>query len=168
MRFPKRNWQFLFLSFLCCCKWNRKKKKWKKTKKTYNNWFLGGYPKMRRWKKVDFWQKLPDTIFASGREKNAHFRAQYLFWPQTVFCAKSMKTRKNHETSGFSGNWPKPKKTPFVWKRCFFSMGEKVFFTNCVFAKLCSSANTIFIAFSAKSSSCSKNMYVEKQKIYEK
>ena len=40
--------------------------------------------------------------------------------------------------------------------------------TNCVFEKLCSSENPIFIVLSAKHSSCNKKRYVEKQKIYEK
>ena len=42
--------------------------------------------------------------------------------------------------------------TPFFGKRCFFDMGEKVGFTNCVFEKLCFPENTIFIVFSAKHS----------------
>ena len=41
-------------------------------------------------------------------------------------------------------------------------MGEKLGFTNCVFEKLCSSENTIFIVFSAKHSSCNKKAVVEK------
>ena len=43
-----------------------------------------------------------------------------------------------------------------------FGMGEEVFFTNRVFEKLCSAENVIFIVFSAKHSSCGKNMHVEK------
>ena len=43
-------------------------------------------------------------------------------------------------------------------------MAEKEFFTNC---KLCSSENTTFIVSSAKHSSCSKKMYVQKRKMYE-
>ena len=49
----------------------------------------------------------------SGREKNADFRAHYLFW-QKNFWTKTVKTKKNYKTSGFSGNCPKPKMTPFL------------------------------------------------------
>ena len=33
------------------------------------------------------------TLFVSGREKNAHFRAHYLFWP-IFFCPKQCKPGK--------------------------------------------------------------------------
>ena len=50
-----------------------------------------------------------------------------------------------------------------------FYMAEKVGFASCVFDKLCSSENTIFIVFSAKQSSCNKKLHVEKKtKFYEK
>ena len=51
----------------------------------------------------------------------------------------------------------------FSLTKVFFGMGEKVVFTNCIFEKLCSPENTIFIVFSAKHSSCSK-MYVKNGK----
>ena len=52
---------------------------------------------------------------------------------------------------------------------CFFDMGEKVGFTNCVFVHLCSSENIIFILFSAKHSTSNSKMYLEKKtKMYEK
>ena len=92
------------------------------------------------------------TLFVSGREKKRAFSctlsvlAKNFFWPKTV------QTRKNYKNSGFSGNCPKAKMTPFFGKRCFFDMGEKVGFTNCVFEKLCFPENTIFILFSAKHS----------------
>ena len=41
-------------------------------------------------------------------------------------------------------------------------MGEKVGFTNCVFEKLCSSENTIFIAFSENTAVAIIKLYVEK------
>ena len=47
-------------------------------------------------------------------------------------------------------------------------MGEQVGFTNCVFEKLCSSENTIFIVLSANTAVAKMKLYVEKQKIYEK
>ena len=41
-------------------------------------------------------------------------------------------------------------------------------FTNCVFEELCFPESPFLIVFSAKHSSCSKKMYVEKTKNYEK
>ena len=70
---------------------------------------------------------------------------QNFFWP------KKVQSRKNYKNSGFSGNWPKPKMTPFFEKGVFWH-GWKVGFTNCVFEKLCFPENTIFIVFSAKHS----------------
>ena len=53
--------------------------------------------------------------------------------------------------------------TPFFGKSCFFDMGEKVGFTNCVFEKVCFSENTIFIVFPAKHSfSKTKNCMLKK------
>ena len=40
----------------------------------------------------------------------------------------------------------------------FFGLGEKVFFTDCVFEKLCFSENIICVVFSAKHSSCNKSL----------
>ena len=55
------------------------------------------------------------TLFVSGREKkNAHFRAHCLFWPKIVFGPKQCKPGKTIKNSGFSGNCPKPKMTPFL------------------------------------------------------
>ena len=34
------------------------------------------------------------TLFVSGREKNAHFRAHYLFWPKIFFGPKQCKPGK--------------------------------------------------------------------------
>ena len=47
-------------------------------------------------------------------------------------------------------------------------MGEKVGFTNCVFEKLCSSENTSFIVFAAKTAVAVKLHVEKKQKINEK
>ena len=90
------------------------------------------------------------TLFVSGREHTICF-GQKCFWPKTV------QTRKHYKNSGFNGNCPKPKMTPFFGKKVFVDMGEKVGFTNCVFGKLCFSENTIFIVFSEKHSSCNTN-----------
>ena len=61
-------------------KQNQKKKtKWKRPKKPIKIvFFKGGHPKKRRTKK-----KINClTLFVSGRAKNAHFHAHYLFWPK--------------------------------------------------------------------------------------
>ena len=85
------------------------------------------------------------TLFVSGREKNTHFRARYLFGKKN-FWPKTVQTRKHYKNCGFSGNCPKPKMTLFLEKGVVFDMGEKVGFTDCVFEKLCFSENTIFIS----------------------
>ena len=58
--------------------------------------------------------------------------------------------------------------TPVFGKRCFFEMGEKVGFTNCVFEKLCVFLKTLFYSVSEKHSSCKTNTVCKKQKIDEK
>ena len=60
-----------------------------------------------------------------------------------------MKTRKNYENSGFSGNGPKSKMTPFL-RKVFFDMGETWGCTNCVFLKLCSSEKNYFYSVFSK------------------
>ena len=93
------------------------------------------------------------TPFVSGREKN-HFRAHYLFWPK-FFLDQNSVNQENYKNSGFSRNCPEPRMTPFSLKRCFFDMGEKVGFTNCVFERLCFFFffwKHYFIVFSAKHS----------------
>ena len=89
----------------------------------------------------------------SGREKNAHFRAHYLFWPKLFFGPKQCKAGSTIKI-GVSAEIAKKKKQndTFFGKRVFFDMVEKVGFTNCVFEKLCFPENTIFIVFSAKHS----------------
>ena len=74
-----------------------------------------------------------------GENKNAHFRCNYLFWPN-FFWTKTVQSRKNYKNRGFSGNCPKPKMTPFLWKRCFLTWLKKrvlltVFLKSCVFLK---------------------------------
>ena len=103
-------------------------------------------------KKNGFLAKIAWHHLCQEGRKNAHFRAHYLFWPMFFLDQNSVKQEKLYKNRGFSGNCPKPKMTPFLWKRCFFDMVEKVGFTNCVFEKLCFPENTIFIVFSAKHS----------------
>ena len=65
-----------------------------KGQKTYKNCvFLGGNPKMRKMKKSIF-SKNCLTLFVSGTEKNRHFRAHYLFWPQNFFDQNSENQEK--------------------------------------------------------------------------
>ena len=45
-------------------------------------------------KKMDFLQKLVDTIYVRKGEKNAHFCAHYLFWPKILFGPKQCKPGK--------------------------------------------------------------------------
>ena len=41
-------------------------------------------------KNMDFCQKLPDTICVRKGEKNAHFRAHYLFWRKPFLAQNSV------------------------------------------------------------------------------
>ena len=129
--FRKENCIFYFCLFYVGER--EKKTKWKKQKTFQNIIFWGGPPKMR---------EMFLTLLVSGREKHAYFRAHYCFG-QSFWGPKQSKTGKTIN-SGFSG-------------KCPLGTGEKVVFTHCVFEKLCSSENTIFMVFSAKHSSCSKN-----------
>ena len=81
------------------------------------------------------------TLFVSGREKNAFLYTLSVL--TKFFGVQNSQSRKDNTNSGFSGNCPKPKMTPFFEKGAFFGMGEKVDFTNCVFEKLCSSENIV-------------------------
>ena len=98
-----------------------------------------------------FLQKLPDTICVRKGEKNAHFRAHYLFWPKFFFGPKQCKAGKTIKIV-VSADIGQNQKWHLFWEKLFFDMGEKVGFTNCVFEKVCFSENTIFIMFSAKHS----------------
>ena len=119
-------------------------------------------------KKWIFLQKLADTICVRKGERNAHFRAHYLFWPKTFFGPKQCKPWKTIKIVVSAEIAQKQKWHLFLEKGVFFDMGEKVGFTNCVFEKLCFPENTIFIVFSAKHSfSKTKTVCWIKQKIYE-
>ena len=171
MMFSKRKLHFWFLSCLCWKQRNRKKKNkqnGKRPKKPIKIvFFKVVIQKMRKW---IFFQKLPDTVCVRKGEKSAHFRAHYLFWPKSFFfldqnSQKPGKTIKIVVSAEISQNL----KWHLFSKWCFFWHGWKSGFTNCVFEKLCSSENTIFIVFSAKHSSCNKKAVCwKKEKIYEK
>ena len=119
---------------------------------------------MSQMKRMDFFCKNCLTLFVSGREKNAHFRAHYVFWPKIFLRPKHWKLGKTIKTV-VSAKLPKTKNDTLFEKVFFFDMGEKWGFTNCVFEKLCSSESTSFIVFSAKHSSCNKTVGWNKQKI---
>ena len=134
MRFSKRKLQF---SFFCWSNRNRKKKK-KKTEKETKNYkktvFKVVIQKCEKSKKWIF-SKNCLTLCVSGRGKNAHFRAHYLFWPKDFLGPKQCKPGNTIKYSGFSGDCPKPKMTPFFFEKGVFDMGEKVGFTNCAVCK---------------------------------
>ena len=91
---------------------------------------------VKKWK-MDFLAAIAwHYLWQEGRRKD-------LFWPKHFGVPKTVKTKKHYKNSGFKGNCPKPKMTPFLLKKVFFDMGQKVGFTNCVFETLCSSENTI-------------------------
>ena len=96
MKFSKRKLHFWILSSLCWKQRNRKKKNKQNGKgpKTYKNTvFKVVIQKVRKRKKQGFF-KTCLTLFVSGREKNAHFRAHYLFWPKTFWGPKQLKPGK--------------------------------------------------------------------------
>ena len=103
--FEKKIAFFVFVfSMLETERQKNEKNKMEKGKTTYkNSAFKGGHPKMRKMKKNGLLVANCLTLFVSGREKNAHFRVHYLFWPaKTSFETKTVKTRKNCRNSGFS------------------------------------------------------------------
>ena len=159
MRFSKREFYFCFClkRMLETEKQKKEENRMEKGQNNYiNRYFSGCHPKMDESEKIIF-SKNCLTLFVSGREKNAHFRAHYLFWPfgaqnsvgSTIKIVVSEEIAQNQKWYRFL-------------KKVFFDMGEKVFFLT-VFWKLCSSENTIFIVLSEKHSSCNKKLYVEKK-----
>ena len=95
--FRKENCIFLFLSFLCWRNRNRKNKnkQMEKAKKpNKNSFFKVVIQKCEKAKKWIFSNKNCLTLFVSGREKNAHFRAHYLFWPKISLDQNSVNQEK--------------------------------------------------------------------------
>ena len=83
MRFSKRKLHFLFFLFYVrkIETEKRKKRKWKRPRNPIKiGFFKVVIQKCEKAKKWIF-SKNCLTLFVSGREKNAHFRAHYLFWP---------------------------------------------------------------------------------------
>ena len=103
------------------------------------------------------------TLFVSGREKKAHFRAHYLFWPKSFFGPKQCKPGKTIKIVVSAEIGQNTKMTPFFGKKCFLTWVKKwvlltVFLKSCVFSE-----NTILIVFSAKPSfSKAKNCMMKK------
>ena len=91
---------------------------------------------MKNPKKKVFFCKACLTLFVSGREKNAHFRAHYLFWPK-LFWPKQCKPRSTIKIGVSAEIAQNQKWHLFFGKGVFFDMVEKLGFANCVFEKLC-------------------------------
>ena len=98
----------------------------------------------------------------SGREKSAHFRAHYLFWPN-FFEPKQCKPRNTIKIV-VSTEIDKTKNDTFFLKKVFLTWAKK-WVSLTVFLKSC-----VFLVFSAKHSSChTKTVCWKKtEKIYEK
>ena len=143
--FEKKNCMFCFCLFYVgereTEKRKNKTKKREKPKKTIKiGFFKGGHPKMWKIKKGFFLQKLTDTICVRKGAKNAHFRCNYLFWPNFFFGPKQCKAG-NTIKIGVSAEIAKNSKNDtFFLKKVFLTWLEKwvlltVFLESCVFLK---------------------------------
>ena len=157
MRLSNRKFHFA-LSFLCCCKRNRKMGKGQKPIEIV---FLRWLSKNEKNEKMDLQQKSPDTICVWKGEKIAHFRAHYLF-AQNSLGPKQWKAGRSIKCVVSAEITQNLKWHLLFWRRCFWH-GWKSVFTNCVFEKLCFSENTMFIVFSANTAAAIKKMYVDKK-----
>ena len=87
---------FFVFSFFMLENRNRRKKK-EEMEKAKNPIKIGFFKvviqKCEKAQKMDFCKNCL-TLFVSGREKNAHFRAHYLFWPHFIFGPKQCKSGK--------------------------------------------------------------------------
>ena len=96
--FEKKIAFFVFSFFMLEIEKQKRQKKWKgkKPKKPYKNRvFLRWSSKNMKNQKKGFFCKNCLTLFVSGKgEKNAHFRAHYLFWPKFFFGPKQCKAGK--------------------------------------------------------------------------
>ena len=135
--------QFLFLSFLCWRQRNRTKKnnKMEKGPKPYNNSvFKGGHSKIREMKKMDFFFAKKSWHYLCQEGRKTRIFVHTICFGQNMFWTKTVKTSKNKKKSGFSGNCPKPRMTPFFWKRCFLRWANNwvlltMFLKSCVILK---------------------------------
>ena len=112
-----------------------------KAKQTYKNRFffmvvIQECEKSKKW----ILSKNCLTLFVSGWEKNAHFRAHYLFWLKLFFGPKQCKAG-NTIKIGFSAEIAeKTKNDTCFGRRCFLTWLKKwvlltVFLKSCVFLK---------------------------------
>ena len=95
MRYSKRKLHF-FLFNVGVIETEKRKKviiKWKRPKSPIKRvFFKVVIQKCEKSKKCFFFFcKNCLTLFVAGREKNAHFRAHYLFWPKKFFGPKQCK-----------------------------------------------------------------------------
>ena len=118
---------------------------------------------MKRW----IFEKNALTLFESGRKKNAHFRAHYLFLAKNAFWTKNRHNQEKTIKILISAEIAQNLKWHLFFEKGVFRDGWELGFTNCVFEKR-SSQNTIFIVFSAKHSSCNKNYMLRKAEHLEK
>ena len=146
----------------------RKGRKWRRPKNPIKIvFFKVVIQKCKKSKKMHFLQKLPDTICVRKGEKRAFscplsVLAKKCFWPKRV------QTKKNNKNSGFNGNCPKPKMTPFFGKRCFLTWLKKwalltVFLKSCVFLK-----TRFHIVFQQNTALQKQKVYAQKTDNYEK
>ena len=106
------------------------------------------------------------TLFVSGREKNAHFRAHYLFWPNIFFGPKQSKAGKTTKIVVSTEIAQNQKWHNFFQKGDFRHGWRSGFY--CVFEKLCFSESTIFIVFQPKTAFQKQKLYVEKTRKFMK
>ena len=108
--FEKTNCIFCFCLFFGRRK-KQKKIKQTKCKRPKNPLKIG----FLRWssKKVI---KIKNGFLAklSWKEENTRIFVHTICFGQKCFWTKTVQTRKNYKNSGFSGNCPKPKMTPFL------------------------------------------------------
>ena len=105
--------------------------KMEKAKKPYKNrFFKVVMQKCENQKNGFFFCKNCLTLFVSGRENKT------CIFVHTIW--------KGYKNSGFSGNCPKPKMTPFFWKKVFLTWVKK-WVSLTVFLKGCALLKTLFL-----------------------
>ena len=125
--------------------------------------FWGGYPNMRKCKKWIL-SKTCLAPFVSGREKKRASSCTLCFGHK-LFWVQNSQNEENYIKIAVPTEIAENQKGHhFYWKTCRLAWVKKVGFTNCVFEKLCSSENILFIVFSAKHSSCSKKAVLKNKK----
>ena len=139
-----------------------------KTKKPYKNSFSKVVIQKCEKSKKKIISKNCLTLFVSGREKNAHFRAHYLFWPKCFFWTKTVQSKKHYKIGVSAEIAKKAKMTPFFGKRCFLTWLKKwvlltVFLKSCVSWK-----HYFYIVFSKTQLFKNKNCMLNKNRKFMK